>query len=241
MIDSLIDQKSRDPNVPIDLDVVLHPMNLDDLRSYYKCACDLSFLKGALPNEFPEKDIPILQKDLERRMERMATSIKSGDSSAIEKATQRIREASESMDMIRPNDAIIFKPGIHKYSMHEVERMFAYNDIRDKHFEGFMKWARELKEAGCKTVYLDGSFITRRKDPHDFDACWEPFVPKTRPKAQSLLDESIDGNLARKKEFGGDIFPRFTAKYGDRVEKWQYDERTRRVKGIIEIDLRGDL
>ena len=30
-----------------------------------------------------------------------------------------------------------------------------------------------LKDAGCKTVYVDGSFVTGKERPGDFDACWE--------------------------------------------------------------------
>ena len=31
----------------------------------------------------------------------------------------------------------------------------------------------ELKAAGCRTVYVDGSFVTDKEQPGDFDACWE--------------------------------------------------------------------
>ena len=30
-----------------------------------------------------------------------------------------------------------------------------------------------LKDAGCRTVYIDGSFVTGKEIPGDFDACWE--------------------------------------------------------------------
>ena len=30
-----------------------------------------------------------------------------------------------------------------------------------------------LKNAGCLTVYLNGSFVTNKEVPNDFDACWE--------------------------------------------------------------------
>ena len=28
-----------------------------------------------------------------------------------------------------------------------------------------------LRDAGCKTVYVDGSFVTDKERPGDFDAC----------------------------------------------------------------------
>ena len=30
-----------------------------------------------------------------------------------------------------------------------------------------------LKAAGCRTVYVDGSFVTSKELPNDYDACWE--------------------------------------------------------------------
>ena len=28
-------------------------------------------------------------------------------------------------------------------------------------------------DAGCRTVYLNGSFVTSKTFPNDYDACWE--------------------------------------------------------------------
>ena len=32
---------------------------------------------------------------------------------------------------------------------------------------------RDLRAAGCKRAYIDGSFITTKEHPGDFDACWD--------------------------------------------------------------------
>jgi hypothetical protein len=32
----------------------------------------------------------------------------------------------------------------------------------------------DLRDAGCKRVYLNGSFVTSKDEPGDFDACWDP-------------------------------------------------------------------
>ena len=29
-----------------------------------------------------------------------------------------------------------------------------------------------LKGAGCRTIYLNGSFVTSKDLPNDYDACW---------------------------------------------------------------------
>lgn len=31
----------------------------------------------------------------------------------------------------------------------------------------------QLKAARCITIYIDGSFVTAKQKPGDFDACWE--------------------------------------------------------------------
>ena len=38
-----------------------------------------------------------------------------------------------------------------------------------------------LKAAGCRTVYLNGSFVTSKDLPNDYDACWEE--PGVDPEA----------------------------------------------------------
>ena len=31
----------------------------------------------------------------------------------------------------------------------------------------------EFKKAGCQTVYINGSFVTSKELPNDYDCCWE--------------------------------------------------------------------
>ena len=30
-----------------------------------------------------------------------------------------------------------------------------------------------LRDAGCQTAYTNGSFVTDKEHPNDYDACWE--------------------------------------------------------------------
>ena len=30
-----------------------------------------------------------------------------------------------------------------------------------------------LRNAGCRTTYINGSFVTRKAIPNDYDVCWE--------------------------------------------------------------------
>lgn len=39
--------------------------------------------------------------------------------------------------------------------------------------QGLKLAMEELQAAGCQTIYIDGSFITEKSNPGDFDACWD--------------------------------------------------------------------
>lgn len=64
-------------------------------------------------------------------------------------------------------------PGIHVLDISEVEKEFAYNPIRKNLFEGLKLAMNHLKDSGCQRLFLDGSYVTTKEDPGDFDACWD--------------------------------------------------------------------
>lgn len=68
----------------------------------------------------------------------------------------------------------VLPPGIHWATLDEVESCFANNEIRKRLFSGFARVVGALHYAKCQTIYLDGSFVTGKPDPSDFDGCWEP-------------------------------------------------------------------
>lgn len=93
-----------------------------------------------------------------------------------------------------------------------------------------------LKSSYCRELYLNGSFVTNKKEPEDFDAVWDP----------EGVDNTIDPVLRdmkarrddRKKKYGGDIFilePEGLAM--NHLEFFQRDGRTDKVKGIILVEL----
>ena len=99
-----------------------------------------------------------------------------------------------------------------------------------------------LKSAGCQTVYVDGSFVTRKEFPNDFDACWEEAGVDP-----SVLDPVLltfdPGRAAQKARYLGELFPASIIADTDGLsflEFFQTDKDAGRSKGIIGIDL-GDL
>ncbi len=71
---------------------------------------------------------------------------------------------------------------------------------------GFRQACEELRKAGCRLVYLDGSFVTRKEHPGDFDACWD-----VRNVEEDRLDpvfwDFSRFRAAQKQRFLGELFP----------------------------------
>ncbi|MBY0503056.1 MAG: hypothetical protein K2X03_04050 [Bryobacteraceae bacterium] len=64
-------------------------------------------------------------------------------------------------------------PGVHFAQWAEVEERLAFNPRRRRLLAGFREACDLLRRAGCGLVYLDGSFVTTKPHPGDFDACWD--------------------------------------------------------------------
>jgi hypothetical protein len=132
----------------------------------------------------------------------------------------------------------VLPPGVHDATLQDVEQRFAFNSKRRQLFQGFKKGVDCLRKAGCRTVFLDGSFVTDKPTPGDFDACWEPSGVDARKLDPVLLDFSA-GRRRQKATYGGEFFPSSANVDGLRtfVEFFQTDRHTGKEKGIIRIRL----
>jgi hypothetical protein len=134
-------------------------------------------------------------------------------------------------------------PGIHPATWPEVVKRFAWNERRRLLAAGCRSALESLAAAGCRRAYLDGSFVTDKEVPGDFDACWEP-----DGVVAALLDPVLlkfdDGRSAQKAKFHGELFPSsWDAQNGGPpfVDFFQTDPATGESKGVISIDLPGGL
>jgi hypothetical protein len=142
--------------------------------------------------------------------------------------------------MIPPfNDSGTLPPGIHKANWHELESRFNGSQRRVELLAGLREALEALRVAGCRTAYIDGSFVTAKEEPGDFDGCWEAVGVDASLLDPTLL-ELASPRTSQKERFRGELFPAsFVAepKSGARYLDFFQRDRDGEPKGIIQIDL----
>jgi len=150
--------------------------------------------------------------------------------------------AAESLMIMIPlfDEAGRLPPGIHPAEWDEFMARFGTNSHRKMLLAGLKRALDALRVANCSTVYIDGSFVTAKEFPGDFDACWN---------MEGVVAERLDPVLlnfdnlraAQKAKYRGELFPaHWPADSSGRVflEFFQVDKERDGLKGIIELDLR---
>jgi hypothetical protein len=130
-------------------------------------------------------------------------------------------------------------PGVHFCSWEEFNERFGYNRRRRTLIDGIEEVLTHLKAAGCRTAYLNGSFVTVKETPRDFDMCWDrddtniEYLRKNAPLILTFYDSA-----AQKSRYGGEIYQSDEPVNDSEtsIEFFQTDRRYNR-KGIIGINL----
>src|SRR5208283_5102836 len=100
-------------------------------------------------------------------------------------------------------------PGRHRGSWKEFEKRFGTSLRRRQLLGGMKRMLLSLKDAGCRRVFMDGSFVTRKADPGDYDGCWDRAgvdLLKLQ-KADPVLVNFSNKRLGQKLKYGGEMFP----------------------------------
>ncbi len=130
-------------------------------------------------------------------------------------------------------------PGIHRASWKELARRYGTTPHRQKLLSGLEAACQELRRAGCRRVYVNGSFVTSKGGPADFDGCWS--VAETDlSKLDPVLQDLSNGRAAQKAKYFGELFPAELpegATGKSFLEFFQRDRQTREAKGIVELKL----
>jgi hypothetical protein len=133
----------------------------------------------------------------------------------------------------------LLPPGIHRAEWSEIRDRFGGNPCRRRLVNGLYSAMSALRKAGCKTAWINGSFVTEKEEPQDFDACWDPAGVDPDLLDPVLLDV-LPPRLAQQVKYGGDLVPNvFEGDTGTLfVDFFQVDRTTGDAKGIVELDLR---
>lgn len=130
-------------------------------------------------------------------------------------------------------------PGIHDATWGELSKRYGRTARRRELLKGMRRALVVLRAAGCRTVYVDGSFVTAREVPGDFDACWDDVNVDLAKMDPVLLDFS-DRRASQKAKYLGELFPsNAPAGAVGRVflDFFQIDRDTGRAKGVVRLDL----
>ena len=136
----------------------------------------------------------------------------------------------------------VLPAGIHSATLAEIDHCLAYNPCRRRLFGGLLAASANLVVAGCQALFLDGSFITEKPYPVDFDACWVP-NGVDRQLLDPVFSQFSNKRSAQRMKFGGEIFPSTTsadAQGRNFVDFFQVEKFTGQPKGILFIDLSRD-
>ena len=129
--------------------------------------------------------------------------------------------------------------GIYPATLEEVTERFGGNRRRRELLKGLGEALSLLRSAGCRRIFINGSFVTSKQHPNDIDVCWD--VAGVDPDAlDPVFFDFDDGRAAQKARFGAEFFPAqvpegLTGKTF--LEFFQVDKQTGEAKGIIELIL----
>ena len=137
----------------------------------------------------------------------------------------------------------VLQEGIHKLSLDEFQEIFAFNQHRRKQFEGLVDAMKALKKAGCSKVYIDGSYVTKKPIPGDYDACWDGESVNIEELDIVFLDFT-NGRASQKAKYEGEFFPAQCFADHNQTsyrEFFQQEKHSGGRKGIVLLELNDEL
>jgi len=145
--------------------------------------------------------------------------------------------------MILPCDPTtgLLPAGLHEASWDEIVERYGWTPHRRALLAGLRSGVDALQRAGCRRVYIDGSFVTATEEPGDFDVCWD-----SRGVEGRLLDPVLltfaNGRAAQKAAYGGEFFIAESAAdpHGTRYLAFFQQTRDGTPKGIVALMMREE-
>jgi hypothetical protein len=131
-------------------------------------------------------------------------------------------------------------PGIYTLTWEQFYHSYNFSSRRIFLLIGMKNALLHFKNAGCRCVYIDGSFVTKKQEPGDYDACWD-----TSGVDVNQLNPIFHKNFSSKIQkliYFGEFYPSSTIEDKSKItflDFFQIDKATGNRKGIVQMELRG--
>jgi hypothetical protein len=134
-------------------------------------------------------------------------------------------------------------PGVHSASWHEFEERFGGTPHRRRLLSGLREMLLKLASAGCRIAFIDGSFVSAKEVPADFDGAWEmKDVDLQRLQIiEPVFFDFSNQRAAQKRKYFGEMFPAESQELVSGtafLDFFQQDKQTGGPKGLAAIDLK---
>jgi hypothetical protein len=135
----------------------------------------------------------------------------------------------------------VLPPGVHDATWAEISQRFGNNGQRRSVLAGIRQAATALAKARCRRLWIDGSFVTSRAKPKDWDGCWDPVGVVPSLLDPDFLDFSKDGRARMKMKYMADLFPSSLTEVASGLVFLNYFQQSRGgdPKGVVILDLNG--
>ena len=129
--------------------------------------------------------------------------------------------------------------GIYETTLEEIRQRLGYNAWRLKLIDGLEAVLANLRSAGVRRVYLDGSFVTSNRYPGDIDGCWDVDRQVDVGSLDPVFLDFSSGRQAMKEKYGVDFFISQTIEGNSGVPFVEFFQRNRNreSKGILMLNL----
>lgn len=126
--------------------------------------------------------------------------------------------------------------GVYPATWSELVGMFGITPYRRGLVLGLQTGLQGLRSAGCRRALIDGSFISAKDLPGDYDVAYDPRGMNPFRLDPVFFDFSRK-RAAMKIKFGGEYFPEhFLAAPGITYREWFSKDKNGVAKGLVQID-----
>ncbi|HVZ55783.1 MAG TPA: hypothetical protein VG870_03910 [Chitinophagaceae bacterium] len=131
----------------------------------------------------------------------------------------------------------LLPPGIHDASWSDIYQRYGLTPWRIELLDGLKNGLDHLFTLGCPQVFLDGSFVTAKPKPNDYEVVWDPRFVDPYKIDPVFLDFST-GTKSQKAKYMGEYFPSTYVEANSGrpfIEFFQTDTDSGQRKGIIRV------